>query len=88
MRPRASCGVMKGVSEDSSAIEDAGLVGVERCRELVFPDPDSRPCRRIWDEWRAKGLLPYRKLGRRVFMDPAEVRRAIDRQFKVETRSY
>ena len=79
---------MKGVSEDSSAIEDAGLVGVERCRELVFPDPDSRPCRRIWDEWRAKGLLPYRKLGRRVFMDPAEVRRAIDRQFKVETRSY
>jgi hypothetical protein len=68
--------------------EDTGLVGVERCRELVFPDPDSRPCRRIWDEWRAKGLLPYRKVGRRVFMEPAEARRAIDRQFKIETRTY
>jgi len=69
--------------------EDAnGLVGVERCRELVFPDPDSRPCRRIWDEWRAKGLLPFRKIGRRVFMDPEEVRRAIDHQFKVEVKKY
>jgi hypothetical protein len=80
----------QSLKKQSTSGSDAmtGLVGVSQCLELVFPEPSSRPCRRIWDEWRAKGFLPCRKIGRRVFMDPTEVRRAIDRQFKIETRTY
>jgi hypothetical protein len=35
-------------------------------------------------ELKAIGAVPYRKIGRRVFFDVAEVRRALDRKFKVE----
>lgn len=33
----------------------------------------------------AKRLVPFRKIGRKVYFDPEEVRRAIDTQFKVES---
>jgi hypothetical protein len=33
----------------------------------------------------AKRVIPFRKIGRRVFFDAAEVRRSIDAQFKVES---
>ena len=34
---------------------------------------------------KAAGFVPFRKIGRLVFYDVAEVRRALDRRFKVET---
>ena len=62
------------------------LVGEEKCRELIWPDPVSRPSRRWFLDLKARGLIPYRRMGRRVFYDPEEVRRAIDHQFKVNVR--
>ncbi len=32
--------------------------------------------------WQAKGYFPIVKIGRRVFADPDEVRRALERRFK------
>lgn len=60
------------------------LVGMKSCLELVFPDPTTRPSFRLFNSWKAKGFLPYYKIGRRVFMDPEQVRSAIDRQFKIQ----
>lgn len=65
----------------------SGLVGEERCRKLVWPDRKSRPSSRWFLELKARGLIPFHRIGRRVFYDPAEVRRALDRQFKVNTRN-
>jgi hypothetical protein len=35
----------------------------------------------------SRGLIPYKKIGRRVFFDPEEVRLALDRQFSVHARN-
>ena len=74
------------VKKDGPADGLPGLVGEERCRELVWPDEQSRPSRRWFLELKARGLLPFVRVGRRVFFDPAEVRRALDRQFKIDTQ--
>jgi hypothetical protein len=70
----------------SKSDSTSGLVGAERCRELVFPDPESRPCLRSFQEWKSRGLLPYRKIGRRIWFCPEEVRAALDNQFKIHPR--
>ena len=56
---------------------------MEACLETLFPDPESRPSFRLFNDWKAKGYLPYFKIGRRVFMDPTHVRKALDAKFKV-----
>lgn len=61
-----------------------GLVGSKTCIEIVFPDNSTRPSLRTWMEWKKRGMLPYRRIKRRVFYCPAEVRAAIDSQFKIE----
>lgn len=73
------------IKASSELCEESGLVGVEKCIELVFTDPESRPGVRTFRKWQAEGWLPFRKVGRMVFFDPSEVRTAIDR-FKVSTQ--
>ena len=63
-----------------------GLFGEKALREIIWPDPASRPSRRWFLELKAKGLLPYRQISRRVFYDAAEVRAALDHQFRVNAR--
>ncbi len=60
------------------------LVGTERCIELVFPDPPSRPGKRTFLEWKARGYFRYHKIGRRVFYNPEEVAADLARRFRVE----
>jgi hypothetical protein len=62
------------------------LIGAKPCLEKVFPDAATRPCLRTFREWQKKRLIPYVALGRRIFFDPVEVRRALDRQFSVRVR--
>jgi hypothetical protein len=59
-----------------------GYVSAERCLEVLFPDPGSRISLRFFRGLQARGKIPYLKLGRRTLFDPAEVRFAIDKQFK------
>ena len=61
------------------------LVGMEACLKIIFPGPASRPSFRLFNDWKAKGYLPYFKIGRRVFMDPEQVRKAFDEKFMVDS---
>lgn len=59
------------------------LVGKERCLEIVFPDKDSAPSKRSFDLWIQRKYFPVHRIGRRVFLDPVEVRSALDSRFKI-----
>jgi hypothetical protein len=65
--------------------EPAQLTTAARCIELAF-DADSRPSLRSFREWQARGWIPYKKIGRRTYFDPAEVRAAIDRRFTIQPK--
>lgn len=59
------------------------FVGLEECRITVFGTGREAPSKRLFAEWKARGYFPFIKVGKRVFADPEEVRRAINRRFKV-----
>ena len=59
------------------------FVGLEECRTTVFGSGREAPSKRLFAEWKARGYFPYIKVGKRVFADPEEVRRALNRRFKV-----
>lgn len=61
------------------------LVDAEALLRELWRDKESRPSLRWLRGMQAKRLVPYRKIGRKVYFDPEEVRRAIDSQFKVES---
>lgn len=65
-------------------LDSIALVAAPECLELLFPNAASRPSIRWFLELKAQGKIPFRKIGRLIFYDPAEVRRAIDRNSKVE----
>ena len=61
------------------------LVGIKQCLEIVFPHEDGgRPGLRTFNEWRAKGFYPYLRVGKRIYLDPVQVRRALDKRFTIE----
>jgi hypothetical protein len=62
------------------------LVGAMTLLALLWPAEQDRPSLRWLRKMTGARLLPYRKIGHRVFFDPAEVRRVVDRKFKVEAR--
>jgi hypothetical protein len=64
--------------------ESVNLVTAQVCLEELFPDERGRPSLRWFLGLKAAGAVPFRKIGRLVFYDVAEVRRALDRKFKVE----
>jgi hypothetical protein len=59
------------------------LVDVFTCIDEVF-DGDRKPSLRTFRDWQAKGLIPFRKIGRLTFFDPFEVRAALDKRCLVE----
>lgn len=59
------------------------LVGIKTGLELVFPDPETRPSIRAFNEWKNKGYFPSLKIGKRVFVDPAQVRLALESRFTI-----
>lgn len=63
------------------------LVGADRCIEQIFPDAASRPGKRTFLDWKAKGFFRFHKIGYRVFYDPAEVAEDLARQFRVEAKT-
>jgi len=52
----------------------------------IWPDEKSRPSLRALINWRDSGIIPYMKLGRRVFYDPAEVRWALRKKCTVRAK--
>ena len=79
---------MRGMTETPQIDDEKipnGLVGAMPLLEIIFPDKKTRPSLRWLREMQAKRLVPFRKIGRKVYFDPEEVRRAFDAQFKVES---
>jgi len=62
------------------------LVGVKTGLELVFPDPLTRPSIRSFNEWKNKGYFPSVKIGKRVFVDPVQVRLALESRFTINAQ--
>jgi hypothetical protein len=67
-----------GIKEQNNV----GLVDAKGCLAEIFPDPRSRPSLRWFKYLQYDGIIPFRKIGRRVFFDVAEVRRALDKRCK------
>ena len=63
------------------------LLQAESLLRTLFPADDSRPSVRWLRRMQARGLVPFKKIGRLVFFDPEEVRRAFDRQFSIHTKN-
>lgn len=63
------------------------LLGAAELLLELFPANESRPSVRWLRRMQARALVPYKKIGRRVFFDPEEVRRALDRQFSVRAKN-
>jgi hypothetical protein len=79
---------MRGMTRPKRKISKqnpSSLVGAEALLREVWPDEESRPSLRWLRGMQAKRLVPFRKIGRKVYFDPSEVRRTIDTQFKVES---
>jgi len=62
------------------------LVGIKTGLAIVFPDADTRPSVRAFNEWKNNGYFPSVKIGRRVFVDPVMVRKALDAQFTINAQ--
>ena len=62
------------------------LVGMTTGLELVFPDPATRPSIRAFNNWKQKGYFPSVKIGKRVFIDPVQVRKALDARFTIHAQ--
>jgi len=65
--------------------QEPTLLGIKTCHEAIFPNHKKEgPGIRTFNEWRAKGFYPYHKIGKRVFLDPVQVRKALDKRFTIQ----
>lgn len=64
--------------------QERKLIGMIPCLHEVFPDEATRPGERTFHEWKKRGYFPHVKIGKRVFVDPVEVRKALDKRFTIE----
>jgi hypothetical protein len=60
------------------------LVGIFTCLTIVFPDEVTRPSLRCFNDWKSKKYFPSVKIGKRVFLDPVQVRKALDKRFTIQ----
>ncbi len=74
----------KQTASVSSNSDDPILVGQDKCRELIFPCPEDRPCHRTFTQWRIDGFFPSVKIGRRIYLDPLVVRKALTKRFTIQ----
>ena len=71
---------------NNTSNQEPTFLGIKPALEAVFPDANTRPSIRAWNEWRAKGYYPYVKIGRRVFINPDDARRALEARFTIEAK--
>lgn len=62
------------------------LVDAEKLREVLFDGP-WRPTLRTIRAWQAANVIPYLKIGRRVFFDVDDVRAHLERRNKIRARA-
>lgn len=70
--------------KESQKQSEPALVGIETCINEIFPDPDTRPAKRTFMDWKSKRYFPVIKIGKRVFLNPDQVRKALEKRFTVD----
>jgi hypothetical protein len=60
------------------------LLGTKACLRTIFPDEEGRPSDRTFTQWRLDGYFPSIKIGRRIFLDPVVVRKALAKRFTIQ----
>ena len=61
------------------------LVSVPDCLATVFPNhATTGPSIRTFRQWMTNRYFPTVRVGGRIFLNPEEVRNALERRFKVE----
>ena len=68
---------------DVSIGNESVLVGSKKCLEMISPFKEEQPSLRTFIQWRLDGLYPSIKIGRRVFLDPVAVRKALAKRFTI-----
>jgi hypothetical protein len=63
------------------------LVGAQQCSAEIFGDGADAPCARWWQYQMKRGIIPFYRIGRLVWFDPAEVREALTQQCRVAART-
>lgn len=67
-----------------SSPPSAGLVNGEDLLKVLWPLETSRPTLRWLRSMQERRLVPFKRVSRRIFFDPAEVRAVLDRNCSVE----
>lgn len=82
---RGNLGPLAYDSEMTQVIRENKLVDAPRCIDAIFHE-EARPGLRTWMDWKAKGYLPFVRVGRRIFYDPAACRAALEKRFTIRDR--
>ena len=61
------------------------LLGIDGARKAVF-EGEHPPSLRAWNDWRAKGYYPYIKVGKRVWINPDDARKALEARFTINAQ--
>jgi hypothetical protein len=77
---------MHGLARMSNQSTSPTLVGLDAARIAIFGNGPDAPSKRSWAEWRARGYFPVVKVGKRVFVDAEDARRALERRFKINAK--
>ena len=81
------CSVCMETTHTTAKQQEPTLQGIAPALNSVFPDESTRPSLRAWNDWRAKGYYPYVKIGKRVWINPDDARRALVARFTIEAQS-
>ena len=77
---------LNNVTATAERNNEPQLVGMQTGLEMVFPDEESRPSFRAFTEWKRRGYFPSLKIGKRVFVDPVQVRLALESRFTINAQ--
>jgi hypothetical protein len=58
------------------------LVTRDELLGTVFSD-EARPCLRTFETWRRRKVIPFVRVGRKIFFDPGAVRQALATRFTI-----
>lgn len=69
--------------DNKSTTTSSRLLGIEETRIAIFGTGKEAISKRQFAEWKSRGFFPYHKIGKRIFCEVEEVKRALSRRFKI-----
>ena len=79
----------KSHSQENQQNQDSGeikLVGEAAMVQAIWPDKKTRPSHRTLINWRNSGMIPFVRMGGRVFYHVPDVRQAIGDKWTVNAK--